>query len=316
MISCGMKPQLLFIALSILVLAVYSQGQQTTLPADAPTVKVRFSVIDASGRAVDNLKPEDLQVFDEGSPINVEWLAKEKGPLLYGLLIDRSGSLKLHFSNIKDIAAQVIAANEVNDQTFLVSFVDSDKMEMVQELTSDTATLLTALGPLRVEGGQTALHDAVYLSAQYAMKHPPPSNYRMALVLLSDCEERTSFYSEQQLMELLGKTRIQIFVVALVGDLEDNNGFIKQSQRQKASDFATRLARATGGDAFILRSPKELAAVATQLTTELHNQYVLGYKPTKKTDKQNRKVEIKLTKSPEHQNWRLVVGNVITEPTK
>lgn len=311
-----MKPQLLFITLSILVLAVYSQGQQTTQPADAPTVKVRFSVIDASGRAVDDLKPEDLQVFDEGSPINVQSLSKEKGPLLYGLVIDRSGSLKLHFSNIKDVARQVIAANEANDQTFLVSFVSGDKMEMVQEVTSDTAALVAGLNPLKVEGGQTALVDAVFLSTQYAMKHEPPSNYRMALVLLSDCEERNSFYNEQQLMELLGKSKIQVFVVALVGDLDDNNGLVRKSPRQKATEFATRLARATGGDAFILRSPKELAAVATQLTTELHSQYVLGYKPTKKIDKQNRKVEIKLTKSPEHQNWRLVVGNVITEPTK
>jgi len=310
-----MKPQLLLLTFCVLMLAVSSQGQQTTPPSQ-PTVRVSFSVTDASGRAVNDLKVDDIQVFDEASPVKVQSLSQETAPVMYGLLIDRSGSLKPHFSSLLDVAKQVIAANGPSDQTFLMSFVSSDKMEIMQEVTSDTAALNQALNLLKVEGGQTALIDAVYVSAQYAMKHQPATNYRVALVLLSDGEERASFYREQQLMELLGRSKIQIFVVALVSDLDDESGLIRQSPRRKATDLAMRLAHGTGGDAFILKSSNELTVGASLLTTELHSQYALGYTPTKKIDKNNRKVEIKLTKSPQHQKWRLVVGNVTTEAQK
>ena len=312
-----MKPRLLFVTLGVLALAVYSKGQQTTQPTAPLTVKVSFSVIDGSGRAVNDLKIEDIQVFDRGSPVNVQSLAKETAPVMYGLVVDRSGSLKLHFSNIIDVAKQIIAANEANDQTFLVSFVNGDKMNIVQEVTSNTAALVAGLTTLKVEGGQTALIDAVYLSAQYAMKHQSSDmHYRLALVLLTDGEERSSYYREEQLMQLLDKSKIQVFVVALVTDLEDDSGFIRQSRRQKATDVARRLGEKSRGDAFILKSPKELADATRLLTTELHSQYVLGYNPTRNIDKDNRKVEIKLTKSPQHEKWRLVVGNVTTEAQK
>jgi len=312
-----MKPRLLFITLGVLALAGYSKGQQTTQPTPPLTVKVSFSVLDAAGRAVNDLKTEDIQVFDGGGPVNVQSLVKETAPVMYGLVVDRSGSLKLHFSNIIDVAKQVIAANEANDQTFLVSFVNGDKMNIVQEVTSTTAALVAGLTTLKVEGGQTALIDAVYLSAQYALKHQSSDmHYRLALVLLTDGEERSSYYREEQLMQLLDQSRIQVFVIALVTDLEDHSGFIRQSRRQKATDFARRLGEKSRGDAFIVKSPKELGDAASLLTTELHSQYVLGYNPTRNIDKDHRKVEIKLTKSPQHEKWRLVVGNVTTEAQK
>ena len=99
-------------------------------------------------------------------------------------------------------------------------------------------------------------------------------------------------------------------------DLDDGSGLIRQSPRQKAAAFARHLADKSRGDAFILKSPKELTDVASMLTVKLHSQYVLRYHPTTKIDKVKRDVEIKLTKSPLHEKWRLSVGNVITEATK
>lgn len=311
-----MRSQLLLVTLSVFALAVYSPGQQTTQPTNLPTVKVRFSVTDALGRAVNDLKAEDIQVFDGDSPVTVSSLSQETTPLIYGLLIDRSGSLKLHFANMLEVAKQVIVANNADDQAFLMTFVDHDKLEMMQELTTDKTALLNGLNRLRVEGGQTALVDAVYVSAQYAMKHLPSTNSRVALVLLSDCEERVSYYREEQLMELLRKSKIQVFVVALVSDLDPETGLLRRSPRQKATDLATRLARESGGSVFISKSPKDLEDATTTLTTALHSRYLAEYKPSKNADKLKRNVQIKLTKSPEHEKWRVVVGNVITEATK
>ena len=58
-----------------------------------------------------------------------------------------------------------------------------------------------------IEGGQTAVRDAVYLAAQrvteYERSNKIEDRKRRALVLVSDGEDRNSFYTEPQLFELL-----------------------------------------------------------------------------------------------------------------
>jgi len=51
----------------------------------------------------------------------------------------------------------------------------------------------------------------------------------------------------------------------------------------------------TGGRAFTIDNPNDLADVATKIGVELRNQYVLGYRPNKITrDGKWRKIKVKL----------------------
>jgi len=286
-----------------------AQAQANSQDTQKFSVTLGLTVTDSSGRVVTDLRKEDLQVFDDGNLETISYFSKEVLPITYGLLIDSSGSLKLHFGTILQAARQIIDANLDNDETFIIRFISSDKIETVQELTSDKSVLGLSLNGLKVEMGQTALIDAVYVSAQYAIKHQAVGQTRRAaLVLISDGEDRASYYREEQLFELLRKSNLQVFVLGLVAQLDDDRGLIRRSPRQKATDLITKLSRETGGHALILNSAKDMPDAIVDLTQRLHSQYLIAYTPSKNVDKTNRKVQVKLTRSPEHEKWRVTIG--------
>ncbi len=107
------------------------------------------------------------------------------------------------------------------------------------------------------------------------------------------------------------KTDLQVFVIGLVGKLNNQGGLIRKSPRQTAVDFLTKLAKETGGRAFLLKAPKELPDAIDQLTQSVHTQYVIGYRPTNSPERASRKVEVKVVASPEHEKWIVINRHVI-----
>jgi Ca-activated chloride channel family protein len=296
--------------LGALWISARAQSQAAASPQQA-LVTLNMRVTDSSGRSITDLRKEDLQLFDEGNLETISHFSKEDLPITYGLVIDASGSLKPHFRPLLEASQQIIAANRPNDETFIVRFVTSNNIQVLQELTSDKETLKRALSGLKIEMGQTALIDALYIAAQYAIEHRKAGDKRhFALVLISDGEDRASYYRENQLFELLKKSNLQVFIVGLIGELEEGRSLVRKSPRQTATDFINKLAQETGGQAFILSSTKEISDVTLRVTEMLGTRYVIGYTPTTKLDKLKRKVQVKLIKSPESKKWRVSVGKV------
>jgi Ca-activated chloride channel homolog len=153
----------------------------------------------------------------------------------------------------------------------------------MQDFTADRQSLNDALDDMFVEGGQTAVIDAVYLSAEHAAERkkgdPVEDKRRRALILVTDGEDRASFYKTEQLFESLKEEDVQIFVIGFVNELEKDRGFIQKSKRQKAVDLLDRMAKETGGRTFYPNSLSELPEIAEQITKDLRTQYVLSYIP-------------------------------------
>lgn len=281
---------------------------QTSAPQPRrPLVRVRVSLVDRKGRAVTDAKKGDLQVLDDGNPEEIEHFAKDEEPIGYGLVIDGSGSLKSNFQNIVAAARQLIAANRDKDRTFIIKFVSSDNIRTVNAITSDKTELDTSLKGLKIEQGQTALIDGVYLAAQYAINDP---NDPTTLVLLSDGEDRASYYKSEILFSLLEKSHLQVFTIGVVGHLDSDQGLIRLSPQQKATDLLTKLARETGGLAFILKSDKELPATIEQLSTIMRSQYIICYRPDKLLNQTNRKVKVKAVDSSQHEKWTVISSRI------
>jgi VWFA-related protein len=219
--------------------------------------------------------------------------------------------LKPQFQDILAAAKQIIATNQTEDLTFIIKFVSSDNIQTIQDLSSDKAALINGLTGIKLEGGQTALIDALYVAAEYAVKNQNQAGKRhFALVLLSDGEDRASYFKESDLFTLLHKNDLQVFVIGLIGQLDDEGGFIRKSPRRKANELLMKLAQETGGRAFILNSPKELGNAINQLTMSLHSQYVIRYQPTKNPDRVRGKARVKLVDSPKHEKWKVITGRV------
>jgi Ca-activated chloride channel family protein len=146
---------------------------------------------------------------------------------------------------------------------------------------------MDALDSMFIEGGQTAIVDAVYLSSEHVSKYKKSDfddRRRRALILVTDGEERNSFYKKDQLFAKLREEDVQIFVIGFVNELDkDNGGMIRKSSREEAVNFINRLAKETGGRAFFPNSLSELPSISNEIIRDLRTQYIVSYNPTNKS---------------------------------
>src|SRR5262249_36754433 len=158
-------------------------------------------------------------------------------------------------------------------------FISSDKIETVQDFTPSKDLLMDGLDSLYVEGGQTAIIDAVYLSAEHVSEYKkgdPSDRRRRALILITDGEDRNSFYKPDQLFSRLREEDVQIYVIGFVNELDKESGLIRKSPRERAVNLINKLATETGGRAFFPNSIADLPQIAAEIVRDLRTQYVLA----------------------------------------
>ena len=100
--------------------------------------------------------------------------------------------------------------------------------------------------------------------------------------MVTDGEDRASYYPETELFKRLREEDVQIYVIGFVNELDADKGFIRKSPRDKAVNLINKIASETGGRAFFPQSIAELPQVANEIVRDLRTQYVLSYDPTNK----------------------------------
>ena len=252
---------------------------------NADLVELHVRVIDRNNRPISNVPQTDFHIFEDGVPQAIETFTREDVPISYGLAVDTSGSLRSQLQSVIDAGKTIINSNKSGDETFLVRFISSDKIETVQDFTDNKELLMDGLDSFYVEGGQTAIIDAVYLSAEHVSEYRKGSESdrrRRALIVITDGEDRNSFYKQEQLFAHLREEDVQIFVIGFVNELDKEAGLIRKSPRDKAVNLINRLASETGGRAFFPESISELPQIANEIVRDLRTQYVISYNPTNK----------------------------------
>jgi len=253
---------------------------------NAELVQLHVRVIDRNNHPINNVQQSEFHVFEDGVPQTIETFTREEVPISYGLAVDTSGSLRSQLQSVVDAGKTIINANRRGDETFLVRFISSDKIETVQDFTDNKELLNDGLDSFYVEGGQTAIIDAVYLSAEHVSEYrkgDESDRRRRALIVITDGEDRNSFYKQEQLFARLREEDVQIFVIGFVNELDKEAGLIRKSPRDKAVNLINRLASETGGRAFFPESISQLPEIANEIIRDLRTQYVIAYNPTNKT---------------------------------
>ncbi len=260
-------------------------GEGDIVKVEANLVNLNVRVIDRNNRPIDNVRKEEFRVYEDGVLQPIEFFTREEVPISYGLAVDTSGSLRPQLQQVIDAAKTVINSNKPGDETFLVRFIDSEKIETVQDFTSNKADLLDAIDSFYVEGGQTAIVDAVYLSAEHVAQYKKGDDNdrrRRALIVITDGEDRGSFYKKEQLFAKLREEDVQIYVIGFVNELDREGGFIRKSPREEAMNLLNRFAKETGGRVFYPESLSELPKIAEDIVRDMRTQYVVSYNPTNK----------------------------------
>lgn len=262
------------------------QAQQRgleTVELSSELVVLDVTVVDQHNHSLTNLKPEDFTIYENDVRQQVSFFSEEEVPTSLGLVIDTSRSMAPKLNSAMAAALRLIRESHQDDEVFVIEF--KAEAELIQDFTKNVDQIEEALQDL-VAHGQTALLDAVYLAVQHAQKQ---SKYRRkAIVLITDGEERDSYYTENQVIESLRESDVQVYIIGFPQGLDQDRynifkgtGKRRMGRREKrARQLLDELARVSGGRAFYPDSLNELDSIAQTIARELRTQYIIGYYPT------------------------------------
>lgn len=304
-----MKQANLIIKAAILVLVVSASllAQEPTAKPAGPTVQLSLIVTDSKNKSVNTISKEDIHLVEDKVEQSVLSLEPDVRPVDLGLVIDASGSMRTLIGSTVEAARLVVVNRQPKDEIFIERFISTDKIQRLQDFTSDENVLTNALGQIYVEGGQSAVVDAVYTGAHYVAEHNRNSDRRNTLVVFTDGEDRASTTKLEKLLGLLHEEKVQVFVIGLTLALDKEGGAINRlSPRDKAEKLLTTIAEETGGRVFFPKNRTELVDSVNEIIHDLRGQFRITYQSTNAEIKGFRKVEVKLN-SPSGQKLKAVV---------
>ncbi|HEY7410294.1 MAG TPA: VWA domain-containing protein, partial [Vicinamibacteria bacterium] len=126
-----------------------------TFGTSARSVRVPVSVLDKHGEPVLGLRGEDFHVSEDGRAQPVTFFSGQRRPLRIALALDVSASMRGKMDDVADALRHFIDLLEPADEILVITF--NDRVEMVQDFTSDREQLSRVLDVLE-PGGGTALY--------------------------------------------------------------------------------------------------------------------------------------------------------------
>ena len=289
---------MLFFMFASLCLTVHSQQPAAVNEPGGPVVRLPLIVVDSKNQSVDAIRKEDLQVIESKLEQKILTVERDERPIDIAIAIDSSGSFRDLIPYAIDAAKMIINDRQSTDEIFVEKFISSDKISTLQEFTTDRSALLLSLLRLRPEGGQSAVLDAIYVGADHLWKHKPDEDRRKALIIITDGEERNSFYKTEDVINSLHEKGVQVFPLAITTKLDGDSGFIRQSPKERAEKLLKKLADESGGRVFYSKTPKQLDDGTRELIRSLRTSFRLTFQSSNTSAiKGFRKVEVKQVSS-------------------
>ena len=253
------------------------------LKVDVDLVLVPVTITDPLNRLVTGLEKENFQLFEGSSAQEIRSFSSEDAPVSLGVIFDSSGSMSSKMDRAKEAVVEFFKTANPQDEFFMITF--SDEPETVSDFTSSVDEIQNRL-VFAVPRHRTALLDAIYMGiskmrqAKYAKK---------ALLIISDGGDNHSRYTENEIKSLVKEADVMIYAIGIY------DRYASAVEERLGPQLLSDITELTGGRAFTIDNPNDLADVATKIGVELRNQYVLGYRPTKVVrDGKWRKIKVKL----------------------
>src|SRR5262249_967151 len=149
----------------------------------------------------------------------------------------------------------------------IVNFDDAAYLE--QDFTGNINDLVAAPGSLDTRG-QTALYDALYLSAVHLNEGKKD---KKALLVITDGEDNTSKYNLEKVLAELRASKVTVYAIGLLEDNDVRGGPFSKSPSKKAKEVLEKFANTTGGRAYFPKSVDEIGELCRRIAHDLRNQY-------------------------------------------
>ena len=246
-------------------------------------VLVPMTVTDPMNRLVTGLERENFQVFDNNVGQTIKSFSTEDAPVTIGIVFDLSGSMTSKFVRARKALSQFLQTCNPQDEFFVVGF--NDRPAVIVDYTSDIDDVEARMVMLKPEK-RTSLIDAVYLGVN---KLRDGKFDRKALLIISDGGDNRSRYSEGELRRVVRESDVQIYSIGIFDQ------YAPTTEEQLGPILLTDISEMTGGRMFRVMDVGDLGDIASRISAELRNEYVVGYRPSDlKRDGNWRKLKIRL----------------------
>jgi len=253
------------------------------LKVDVDLVLVPVTITDPMNRLVTGLEKQNFQLFEGSSAQEIRSFSSEDAPVSLGVIFDSSGSMSSKMDRAKEAVVEFFKTANPQDEFFMITF--NDEPDEITDFTSSVDDIQNRL-VFAVPRRRTALLDAIYMgiSKMRQAKYP-----KKALLIISDGGDNHSRYTENEIKSLVKEADVMIYAIGIY------DRYASAVEERLGPQLLSDITELTGGRAFTIDNPNDLADVATKIGVELRNQYVLGYRPTKVVrDGKWRKIKVKL----------------------
>ncbi|HEV2494819.1 MAG TPA: VWA domain-containing protein [Terriglobia bacterium] len=279
--------------LLLMVLPIVGQPQEGASserrPVDPYTIRISVDMVvlhatvrNRKGTPVSGLAEGDFQVYEDGVLQEIKYFSHEDIPVTVGLVVDNSGSMEPKRPEV--IAAAVAFARSSNpqDQMFVINFNEhvTFGLPIAMPFTDEPAQLQAALSSITANG-ETALYDAVAAGLEHLEKG---NRDKKVLVVISDGADNASRHNLAQTLAMAGQSDAIIYTLGLFDpDDPDRNPHVLR-----------QLAKATGGEAFLPETVKEVTPICERIARDIRNQYTIAFVPTnRQQDGTHRTIQVK-----------------------
>ncbi len=268
-------PLLIVLALATVTIATDRSVAQTQprFRSGVDVVALDVYVKDRDGRFVPELTAVDFLVLDDSRPREIQFFSPgSRVPLAVVLMVDRSASMRgLKMDRAKLAASAFIRTLGPDDLLEVIAF--GDRTERPLFFSIDRAAAEDAIAGLSAHG-MTALFESLSIGLRdlEQLRRRETTEYRQAIVILSDGEDTKSLLAFDDVLEQARQSSVLVYTVSLRAD---EKGRALPTPRE-----LFQLANDTGGRAVAVEDPEKLEPVYREIGAELRHLYRLAFLPT------------------------------------
>jgi len=289
-------------------------GQRPVFRVKVDLVVLSFTVTDNKNHYVNDLKPSDVRIYEDGilqklntfaagakppllvtedgktQPL-VETAAKESGPGLdrpeafvgtnVFVLFDTSNFMYRGFVYAEDAIADFVRGLDRADSVAVYTF--SRNLSRASTLTRDHNDAISGLRH-SVAGDDTALYNALLLTLRDAAKVPG----RKVVIVFSNGPDNASMVAPDDVRAVAEDEGIAIYTISTN---EVNKDAI-------SSGVLRRIAQRTGGKAYWARTWQKQVEAFEDIREDLGNSYTITYYPAPNPNEGFRKIAVEITSDP------------------
>jgi len=253
-------------------------------------VLVEATVRDDKGRIVNDLKPEDFRVSEDGVEQRISYFSRDELPLAVALVMDGSASISPVLPELHHAAYDTLSQLKPEDQVALYAFAAHP--ERLVDLTTDRKSIADGIMDIGSAGG-TNIADALHAAIDYLGQEA--RDRRHAVIMISDNQPTAKGeFNGDDVIRLALETQTIVYSVRFGRDRLE--GTIDEPGWIPGARWVNKIMLETGGEIIDMAAVGSAQKAMAAVIARLKQRYTLGYQSSNtRRDRTFRAIDVRLS---------------------